>query len=138
MVGSGNEISIDYSGTATSGNVSVYTTNGCGNSAPLTRAVTVNGRPTASIAVDAGFTPICDGDNTQMTITLSGGTSPYSFSITDGTNTENFTGATSPFSYIPATHPIWTGPGTSNTYTYSIPSVTSANGCSYTAPTPPM
>jgi len=131
MVGSGNEISIDYSGTATSGNVSVYTTNGCGNSAPLTRAVTVNGRPTASIAVDAGFTPICDGDNTQMTITLSGGTSPYSFSITDGTNTENFTGATSPFSYIPATHPIWTGPGTNNTYTYSIPTVTSANGCSY-------
>ncbi|HOC37515.1 MAG TPA: hypothetical protein PKL74_10665, partial [Tenuifilaceae bacterium] len=131
MVGSGNEISIDYSGTATSGDVSVYTTNGCGDSAPLTRAVTVNGRPTASIAVDAGFTPICDGDNTQMTITLSGGTSPYSFSITDGTHTENITVTTSPFSYIPATPPIWTGPGTSNTYTYSIPSVTSANGCSY-------
>lgn len=130
MVGSGNEISIDYSGTATSGDISVFTTNGCGDSAPLSRAVTVNGRPTASIAVVGGYNPICDGDNTQMTITLSGGTSPYSFSITDGSHTDNITGATSlPYTYSPTTFPIWTGPGSNNTYTYSIPTVTSANGC---------
>lgn len=131
IVGSGSSISIDYSGTATSGDVSVYTTNGCGNSSPLTLSVTVRERPNATIAV-TGTNPICDGNNTQLTVTFSGGTSPYSFTITNGTNTESFTNATSPYVYTPANPPLWTGPGISNTYTYSIPTVTSANGCSNT------
>jgi len=126
--GSGNAITIDYGTSATSGDVSVYTTNGCGNSAPLTLSVTVNQRPSASIAI-TGSNPICDGDQSELTITLSGGTAPYDFQLSDGTNTYSFNNVTSPYVYT-TSNLVWTGPGASNTITYSIPTVTSANGCS--------
>lgn len=132
ITGSGSAIEIDYAGTATSGTVEVYTTNGCGNSLPLTMTVTVNERPTATLAIDPSFENICDGDNTKLAITLSGGTSPYSFVITNGTSTENIPDVTSPYTFTPLVEniPIWLGPDASKTYTYSISSVTSANGCS--------
>lgn len=128
--GSGNAISIDYGPAATSGNVSVYTTNGCGNSAPLSRAVTVNQRPTATIAI-TGSSSICDSDQTELTITFAGGTSPYSFDLTDGTNTYSLN-SNNP-NYVYSTGSLtWLGPNPSRVITYSIPVVTSANGCSNT------
>lgn len=132
IVGSGNAIEIDFANNALSGTVSVYTTNGCGDSAPLTLDVTVNERPSATLAIVPSFGNICDGDNTELTVTLSGGTSPYEFEITNGTSTETITGATTPYNFTPlvANKPVWTGPNASKTYTYSIPTVTSANGCS--------
>jgi len=129
--GPGGDVTINVSPVSTTV-YNILATNEYGCSQQLTdlSTVSVKERPTASIAVDGGFNPICDGDNTQMTITLSGGTSPYSFSITDGSHTDSITGATSlPYTYSPTTFPIWTGPGSNNTYTYSIPTVTSANGC---------
>lgn len=134
ITGTGNAIEIDFANNALSGTVSVYTTNGCGDSAPLTLAVTVNERPTATLAIVPSYGNICDGDNTEITITLSGGTSPYSFDITNGTSSESISGATSPYTFTPlvANKPVWLGPDPSKTYTYSIPTVTSANGCSNT------
>ncbi len=126
--GSGSAITIDYATTATSGDVSVYTTNGCGDSDPLTLAVTVNELPAAAIAI-SGSSSICDGDASELTITLSGGTSPYNFSLTDGTNTYNFNNVTSPYVYS-TDNLVWSGPNPSKVITYSIPTVTSANGCS--------
>lgn len=128
--GSGNSITIDYAGNATSGDVSVYTTNGCGNSAPLTLAVTVNERPNATIAI-TGSSSICDGDHSELTITFAGGTSPYSYQLTDGTNTYNFNNVTSPHVYT-TPNLVWSGPNPDKVITYSIPTVTSANGCSNT------
>jgi len=126
--GTGSSITIDYGGSATSGDVSVFTTNGCGNSAPLTLAVTVNERPTATLLV-SGSSSICDGDQSELTITISGGTSPYSIVLTDGTNTYNLNNVTSPYIWT-TPNLTWSGPGTYNVITYSITSVTSANGCS--------
>jgi len=128
IVGSGNSISIDYAGNATSGDVSVYTTNGCGDSDPLTLAVTVNERPNATIAI-SGSSSICDGDHTELTITFAGGTSPYSYQLTDGTNTYNFNNVTSPHIYT-TPNLVWSGPNPDKVITYSIPTVTSSNGCS--------
>ncbi len=130
IVGSGNSISIDYASNATSGNVSVYSTNGCGDSDPLTLAVTVNERPSATIAI-SGSSSICDGDHSELTITLSGGTSPYNYQLTDGTNTYNFNNVTSPHVYT-TPNLVWSGPNPDKVITYSIPIVTSANGCSNT------
>lgn len=132
ITGTGNVVEVDFLGNATSGYISVFTTNDCGDSDPLELYVTVFERPTATLSVISPHDAICDGDNTEITVTLTGGTSPYSFDIFNGTDTETVTGATSPYTFIPdaAYVPTWLGPGTSNTYTYSIPVVTSANGCS--------
>ena len=130
--GTGNVVEVDFLGNATSGTISVFTTNDCGDSDPLELYVTVFERPTATLSVISPHDAICDGDNTEITVTLTGGTSPYSFEIFNGTDTETINGATSPYTFIPdaAYIPTWLGPGTNNTYTYSIPVVTSANGCS--------
>ncbi|HPD95339.1 MAG TPA: hypothetical protein PLA24_05535, partial [Tenuifilaceae bacterium] len=129
--GTTNAVTVDFSTTATSGTftLNVTATNGCGTSAPRSVSIVVNEAPTATIAI-VGSSDICDGENPQMTVTFAGGTSPYSFSITDGTNTESFTNVTSPYGYTASNALVWTGPGTNNTFTYSIPTVTSANGCS--------
>ncbi|MCB9001848.1 MAG: hypothetical protein H6537_07760, partial [Bacteroidales bacterium] len=127
--GTTNSVTVDFSTTATSGTLNVTATNGCGTSAPRSVSIVVNEAPTATIAI-VGSSNICDGENPQMTVTFAGGTSPYSFSITDGTNTESFTNVTSPYGYTASNALVWTGPGTNNTFTYSIPTVTSANGCS--------
>ncbi len=47
--GSGNSVTVDYSNSATSGNLSVTATNYCGTSAPRTIAVTVDPAPAATI-----------------------------------------------------------------------------------------
>ncbi|HCT29578.1 MAG TPA: hypothetical protein DIW31_02335 [Bacteroidales bacterium] len=132
IIGSLNSITVDYLGNATSGDLSVRAHNGCGDSAPLTLSITVKVSPTATLSVDGGFNLLCDGDNTQITVTITGGTSPYDFDIYNGAATENFTNIVSPYTFIPsvANFPVWTGPTASNTYTYSVPTVTSANGCS--------
>ena len=41
----GNSVSVDFATNATSGNITVYTTNGCGDSAPLVLGVTANPLP---------------------------------------------------------------------------------------------
>jgi len=125
--GSGNAVTVDYSVTATSGNIGVYTTNGCGNSDTLELAVTVHGLPNASLAV-SGSATICDGDSTTLTITISGGTSPYNVILNDGTSNYNLNNITSPYLYNTGAL-NWVGPSSQRTITYSIPTVTTSDGC---------
>ncbi|MGE0079640.1 MAG: hypothetical protein AB7S48_17400 [Bacteroidales bacterium] len=130
--GTTNSVTVDFSSTATSGTLSVTATNGCGTSDPRSIAIVVKEKPTATLSITSGDGNICEGTSPGITITLSGGTSPYNFSIYNGSATETITGATSPYSFTPteANKPAWVGPDASNTYTYSITTVTSANGCS--------
>lgn len=132
IIGSGNSINIDYNASATSGIVSVYTTNGCGDSDPLERAVTVNETPVVELTVESPFDNICTGENTELTVTLANGSYLFDVEIFNGTITETFTEVTSPFTFTPHVDnvPIWVGPGPNNIYTYSIPIVTSDKGCS--------
>ncbi|NTW31475.1 MAG: hypothetical protein HGB12_02425 [Bacteroidetes bacterium] len=81
-----NSITADYSVTATSGNLSVYGTNVCGNgSASSTYAVTVNSPPTTASAGN-DINPVCG----VTTATLAGNTPSVgtgSWSVVSGTAT---------------------------------------------------
>ncbi len=125
--GTGNAITIDFSTSATSGDVGVYTTNGCGNSDTLTIFVNVKELPYASLAI-TGNSTICSGDSTTITITMSGGSSPYNVLLTNGTSNYNLNNIVSPYDFNTSTL-YWTGPGSNNIVTYSIPTITSSNGC---------
>lgn len=127
-----NSVEIDFDIAAELGlqTVSVTATNGCGTSAPRSVNITILEVPVASFPIDD--INLCDGDELQISITLSGGTSPYNISVYNGSVTEDLTNKTSPFLFTPdvLNKPVWTGPGVNNTYIYSIPTVESANGCS--------
>lgn len=127
-----NSVTVDFSLTSTTGVLSVTATNGCGTSSPRSINITVKEIPTANLSFSAGTGNICNGENAELTITLAGGTSPYDFDIFNGSATESITGATSPYIFSPsvANMPVLVGLGQSTEYTYSIPVVTSANGCS--------
>ncbi|OJW80941.1 MAG: hypothetical protein BGO69_19860 [Bacteroidetes bacterium 46-16] len=60
--GSGHLVSIDFSNAATSGNLDVTATNGCGTSIPQTLAITVNPLPLQPGAI-AGPAAVCQGQN---------------------------------------------------------------------------
>jgi hypothetical protein len=93
--------------------------------------VTVNPGPTASLAINPGFGVICDGNNTQLTLTFAGASTPYTFTITNGTSAESLSSGVTSYTYNPVVFPAWGGPTTSKDYTYSISNVTSG-GCSNT------
>lgn len=94
--------------------------NSCTNSTDVT--VTVNPLPTAT-ATNAALA-ICNGDSTQISVTLTG-TAPWDIVVTDGVTPQTITGITSsPWSvYVKPT----------STTTYSVTSVTDANSCSNTS-----
>jgi hypothetical protein len=97
---------------ASSGNISVVATNGCGTSAPRLLAVTMNTIP-ASPAEVTGVATICQGETTTYTAT----------SVANAT------------SYIWNLPADWTGSSTSNTITVTVGAstgtveVSAANGC---------
>jgi hypothetical protein len=74
--GTGNSVTIDFSASATSGNLTVAGTNGCstGTVSP-TFAINANTPPTASISPAAPAT--CSSIALGLTATPSGGTTPY-------------------------------------------------------------
>ena len=102
--------------------------------------VTVNPLPVATIAFTAGNGVICDGDDTQLEVTVTTGASP--FDITVGNNRNAFTssvvGTTSPWTFEPGTldpgeEPVWIpADGASSIYTYTITTITDDNGCTAT------
>jgi hypothetical protein len=96
--------------------------------------VTENASPDVTLTVDEGLDTICDGTNTEISITFTAGLAPYDFTVSDGTNTDSFTGInTSPYTYTPSTPPVWVDDGSVEThYYYSITTITDANGCSNT------
>lgn len=135
ITGSGNVIGIDYSTTATSGTVSVYTNNDCGNSAPLELPVTVNTLPV--FTVTGSSENICDSDNFDLTTDFSSINTPYDIAI----EMDSSPVAGSPFTnlnsdpYVYTKELLWTGPDPSNTRIFSV-TVTDTNGCSTSLITP--
>lgn len=84
--------------------------------------LTVNARPsTAVLAVGTGATTICNGSSANIRVTVTGGTSPYTVVHSGGT-VNSYT----------STANIGVSP--SSTTTYTLTSVTDANGCTATTP----
>jgi gliding motility-associated-like protein len=120
----GNPIMVSPSATTPYSIVSVTDANNCTNTGSGSATITVNPLPTISIG---GATPICAGQSSDLTFTLSG-TAPYSVNYMDGGSPANVTldaaGTVSgtPLSVSP-----------SNTTTYTLVDVTDDNGCSATS-----
>jgi hypothetical protein len=110
------------SGTPTTASAStIYTvtvTNACG-STTTTIDVIVNGQST--VATLSGTATITSDNSTNLQVAITGGTSPYTVELTDGTTPFTVTGYNSNdnISVSPTVNPT----------TYSLVSVTSANGC---------
>lgn len=97
--GNGNAVTMDFSNTAQSGTLSIYTQNSCSVSPTLTMAITVTPKPTVSIS---GTNSMCD--NVQEVLSATGATS-YTWS----------TGATgSSITVNPSATTIYTVAGTLN------------------------
>ncbi len=80
--GSGtNAITVDFSTSATSGDVTVYGTSDCGNGAPSSLAVTVNPAPNPSLT--SGPLSVCAGTAGVVYQTLAGMTA-YTWAISPG------------------------------------------------------
>ncbi|BDX37481.1 hypothetical protein CYCD_08360 [Tenuifilaceae bacterium CYCD] len=132
--GSGYAIQIDYAVTATSGTVEVYTTNGCGDSAPLTLAVTVNTLPV--FTVTGSETDLCDEDLFDLTTTFTSINPDYHIAIVlDGTPVTGspFTSSNNPYVY--SDNFAWSGPAADDTHSFTV-IVTDKNGCASTLVTP--
>lgn len=128
IMGSGNAITVDYGTTATSGDISVYTHNGCGDSAPLTLAVTVNTLPVFTITGSSG--DICDGDLFSLTTTFTSINTPYSINIIkDGSSVTGYPlSSSSTPSYVYNENLVWLGPSSGDSHSYSV-TVVDNNGC---------
>ena len=99
---------------------SVTDNKGCVVASPSGGAtVTVNARPTSGVI--AGSATICIGQSTNLTVTITGGASPYTVVHSGGTVTGYASGAN-----------ISVSP--SSTTTYTIISITDANGCTVASP----
>jgi hypothetical protein len=128
-------VTITWTGTGAQ-SVSVNYTNldGCTASSPTTFNVTVTESPVANLTVNAALDSICTGNNTEISISFTAGTAPYNFTISDGTTTEALSNiSANPYTYIPATAPVWVDDGSPDTdYFYTITTITDDNGCSNT------
>ena len=99
----------------------VYTSSvsGCNLADGTETSIIINARP--STAILAGSTTICNGSNANLTVTVTGGVTPYSVVYSGGT-VNSYTSASN----------ISVSPTTNTTYT--LTSVTDANGCTATTP----
>ena len=107
---------ITVSGTPTASgtfNYSIPLTGGCG-SVNATGTITVRAASTA--AVISGTASICSGSSTNLQVAITGGTSPFTVVYTTGSVSSYITGSN--ISVSPT-----------STTTYTITSVTDANGC---------
>ncbi|KPK80046.1 MAG: hypothetical protein AMS27_17420, partial [Bacteroides sp. SM23_62_1] len=96
-----------------------YTEPGTGCSSFHTKQTSVLSIPTATLS---GTTTICEGASANLTVTFTG-TGPFDFIYTDGTTPVAVNGVNSPYTF--AVSPL-------STTTYTILSVTHANGCDNT------
>ncbi|MBS1586438.1 MAG: T9SS type A sorting domain-containing protein [Bacteroidetes bacterium] len=97
ITGTGHLVSIDFSNSATSGNLNVTATNGCGTSIPRTLAITVNPLPANPGAFTAGPVAVCQGQNgVTYTVPAAANATSYSWSYSG-------TGATFPASTVTPT-----------------------------------
>jgi hypothetical protein len=121
ITGNTKDITIDFAAGATSGDLTVYGSNSCGNGAvSATYHINVNPLPTATIANDANLAE-CKNSPTKPGIifTGAGGTTPYTFTYTiNGGAPQTIStvgGSSSVTFYQPTT--------TSGTFTYELVSV---------------
>jgi gliding motility-associated-like protein len=92
-----------------------------GTCAPATSAsATIIVNPSPTTATLAGGATICSGNSTNLTVTIAGGTSPYTVKYSDGTVTTTLA------AYVSGTN-IPVSPASTKTYT--LVSVTDAKGC---------
>ena len=124
-----------FSGAA---GVAVRAVNGNGNGPwSDTLSVTVITKPALNFTALPAFDTICDGNNTTLEVDFTSGTAPYSFTVSDGTNTENLNNISAdPYQFSPATAPVWTA-GKMTQYSYVITTITDDNGCEATSITGP-
>ncbi|MBS1505503.1 MAG: gliding motility-associated C-terminal domain-containing protein [Bacteroidetes bacterium] len=116
-ISTGHTVNVSPAATTTYTITAVADAN-CTGAAGSAATVTVNPSPTS--AVLSGDNTICKGTSTDLTVTIVGGTSPYSFTINNGVGsvTSYVSGTAIPVSPLA-------------TVTYSIVgNVTDANGCS--------
>lgn len=112
--GTGNSVTLDFSIGATSGDLEVTATNGCGTSAPRTISITVNTLPVADAGVD---TSLCYPNSIQLS--PSGGID-YSWSPTIYLD--------DPSLQYPTVTPPVNPASASDVVTYTV-TVTDSNGC---------
>lgn len=95
----------------------------CGNSA-YSNSITVLGQPAPNASMSPTTQTVCPGAPAIITLNFTAGTSPFSFSFTDGVNTYNRTGKVNgdTIQVIPLTNTI-----------YSFTSITDALGCNRTS-----
>ncbi|WP_160143455.1 LamG-like jellyroll fold domain-containing protein [Chryseolinea soli] len=83
------------------------------------KTVTQNAAPTSAVlSAYQGFQKICSGQSAYVSSNISGGTPPYSFTLSNGTVVNNY--------FSP--QPIMVNPNTTTTYTFAS-GVTDAKGC---------
>lgn len=111
----------NYTITAYPQNVSGGTT--CTGTA-VNGTITVRPLPQVSnFASASGGTSICNGDIGQLIVTTSNGTGPFTVVYNNGTSNQTATGVVSGTAFNASPNP------TSGTTTYTLVSVTDANGC---------
>jgi photosystem II stability/assembly factor-like uncharacterized protein len=108
ITGTTTSININFSNTATSGTLSVFAVNACGNGSPRTYPITVRERPTATLT---GTQTIVSGQAATLTATLTG-ESPWTITV----NNQNYNVTTSTYqlSVTPTTTTIYTLSSVSN------------------------
>jgi len=102
-------VSVNYTGA-----------NGCAAVSPTVNSVTVNPTPTSAVLSVNGSSTICQGQSANLVVTITGGTSPYSFTIGGYGAVSNYVSGTN----IPVSP--------SSTTIYTIGTVTTATGCTVT------
>ena len=107
-------------GTAGTVIISVTAGNLCGTSTAQTKAVTVNDVPQGSLTANG---PFCGSGAGQLTWTASAGTGTYTVVYNDGTANRTAPNITSGTPFTPFTSTV------TSTTTYTLVSVTDANGC---------
>ncbi|MCP9762258.1 PKD-like domain-containing protein, partial [Lacihabitans soyangensis] len=117
---SGSNIAVSPTSTTTYTIVSITDANGCTVASPSGSAVvTVN--PTPSAGALSGTATICSDASTNLGVAITGGTSPFTIVYSGGTINSYISTAAIPVS--PA-----------STTTYTLTSVTDANGCTVASP----
>jgi hypothetical protein len=133
IVGSGNQIEITFGNNATSGMLSVYTTNGCGDSNPLELGVTVNPLPQLiTFQVDVTDN-ICDGNRADIDIEHDIAADDFTLDIIRDGVTETLYDQSdipgNPFIYQTNSLPWISGASTSTVYTYTAILTNTTTGC---------
>ena len=117
---SGTPIPVNPATTTTYNMVgNVTDASGCTVAGSGTATITVNPPPTSAILSVVGSGTICTGSGANLTVTITGGTSPYTITINNGVGTIN--------NYVSGTS-IPVNPAATTTYAM-VGNVTDAAGC---------